>query len=87
MATYLVTHSHSPAGCEDATDISRKMLESMPPQIKQVYLQPGEHIFYFVVEAQDHREVYRLFRELEEYGINDIVPVLNREETMEVLHS
>lgn len=52
------------------------------PQVKEAYFQPSEHLIHFVVEANDHGEVFSLFRPFEDISTNRIMPALTKAEVM-----
>ena len=79
---FMITHRHTPDNCMADDPAPVKKVANDADHAKECgvkvlssHLAPPEHIFYFLVEADDYGKVIAFLRPLMTKGDHDIVPV------------
>jgi hypothetical protein len=78
--THTHTHETCPAGIQDRMDDFNGFLESLKSstnvKVHGAFVVPLQHIFYFILEADDFGEVSRLLGPIMTLGSGEVTPVL-----------
>ena len=87
MATYHITHSHSAENCygppnEDAETVALwkqigKNASENNVDIKYFVLNPSEHIFFLLLEAEDYLNIEKTIGQCKKSGNLTITPVID----------